>query len=260
MDVPMWKHGGACQAARSITVHCLGIGARRVCTVCIIATRRLPSVHGRKIRERLQRGRVQVRHDGCIIADRLRLSSRAQGRGGLGARGDLCWRRRTGQTVASRQQTAEQTLDTGHRTGHQTPDTGHGVGSVVARQARDATRTRTRTRTADGRARARASRQQREGADKMLVAGGLHCLRGVTGKPEIRMQQPEIRGGRLRYGTGIQGHAPCLQAAAYSSACYALWPNKLRPCNQSTTSTSRAAGQCPQNAELHGGGSSRLLT
>jgi hypothetical protein len=113
MDVPMWKHGGACQAACSITVHCLGIGARRVCTVCIIATRRLPSVHGRKIRERLQRGRVQVRHDGCIMADRLRLSSRAQGRGGLGARGDSCWRRRAGQAVASPQQTAEQTLDTG---------------------------------------------------------------------------------------------------------------------------------------------------
>jgi hypothetical protein len=156
----------------------------------------------------------------------------------------------------NRQQSRRWTRGTGQDTGQ---DTGHGVGSVVARQAKDATRTRTRTRTADGRARARASRQQREGADKMLVAGGLHCLRGVTGKPEIRMQQPEIRGGRLRYGTGIQGHAPCLQAAAYSSACYALWPNKLRPCNQSTTS-SRAAGQCPQNAELHGGGSSRLLT
>jgi hypothetical protein len=131
---------------------------------------------------------------------------------------------------SNRQQTAEQTLDTGCwtlDTGHRTQNTGHGVGSVVARQANDATRTRTRTRTADGRARARASLQQREGADKILVAGGLHCLRGVTGKPEIRMQQPEIRGGSHRYrhpgactmpaGCSLQQRALCplaQQAAA----------------------------------------------
>jgi hypothetical protein len=221
----MWKHGGACQAACSITVHCLGIGARRVCTVCIIATRRLPSVHGRKIRERLQRGRVQVRHDGCIMADRLRLTHT---RTGQREPGDSCWRRRTGQTVASQQQT----LDAGHRTqdtGHGIPDTGHGVSSVVARQAKDATRTRTRTRTADGRARARASYQQREGADKMLVAGGLHCLRGVTGKPEIRMQQPEIRGGSRRYRHPGARTMPARCSLQQRVLC--LLPNKLRPCN-----------------------------